>query len=50
MVDDGNGDSKEKVAYRSSGWIPKGMVHGSEVTPTKLTRSAPPDEAEGGPR
>ena len=41
---------KEKVTYRSSGWMPKGMGHVSEVNSTKLTRSEPPHEAEGGPR
>ena len=42
---------KEKVAYRSSGWLPKGVAHasrgrGKAPKPTRSTSS----EAAGGPR
>ena len=43
---DSNGD-KEKVAYRSLDWLPKGIAHTGRVKSVKLTRSASP---EGGPR
>ena len=47
MIDD-DGD-KEKVAYGSSGWAVKGIVHASKVKFAKLTQSPSPEGAEGGP-
>ena len=44
---DGN---KEKVAYRSSGWLPKGMGYGSGAKSTMPTHSSSPEGAEGGSR
>ena len=44
---DGN---KEKVAYRSSGWLPKGMGYGSGAKSTMPTHSLSPEGAEGGSR
>ena len=45
---DSNRD-KEKVAYRSSGWVPKGVAHASRGKAPKPTCSTS-SEAAGGPR
>ena len=43
-------EDKEKVAYRSTGWLPKGIAYVFKVKSAKLTRSTSPAAAEGGPK